>query len=153
MVHCDLCNKNTRCSCKWGGCPGCWSSNKQVSVMNDLLKFWTDKNTVRANFDLIKKYVWKIDSYTLYEFISWAKTEEEFNTALEQYVFHKPAPRKSKNEVVDTTWRVNPERYCVFDGNSPRDRCIYCNSIRKYIKGQTCPKYKETLGDTVAENK
>ena len=154
MAHCDLCNKNTRCSCKWGGCPSCNSTNKQVSFLNDLLKFWVSKETIRKDLSGVRAYADKIDAYTMYERLSETITEEEFNQAVENYKtsFKKSVPRKKESEVVDTTWRVNPERACVFKGTSPWDRCIYCNSIRKYMKGKECPKYIENPGSTVTKN-
>lgn len=153
MAHCNLCNKNTRCSCKGGWCPNCGSTNKQIAVMNDLLKFWIAKDKLKTQLNEVKKYVDKIDTYTLYEFIAWIIDEEKFNEALEEFKsWRKKAFQQKVNEVVDTTWRVNPEKMCVYKWTSPWDRCIYCNSIRKYMKDKECLKYKENIGSTVSEN-
>ena len=154
MAHCDLCNKNTRCSCKWGGCPSCNSTNKQVSLMNALIKLWVSKDIIRQRMTEIRTYVDKIDDYTVYEYLTNVITEEEFNQAVADYktAFVRSKPKRKESEVVDTTWRVNPERACVFKGTSPWDRCIYCNSIRKYMKGKECPKYTENQGSTDAKN-
>lgn len=152
-MRCMMCNKNCRCSCKWGWCPSCNSSNKQIAVMNDLLKFWITKDNLKKQLNEVKKYVDRIDTYTLYEFIAWIIDEEKFTEALHQFKPQKPKQFEGKkSEVVDTTWRVNPDRLCVFKWNSPWDRCVYCNSIRKYMKGLECPKYANTLGTTVPEN-
>lgn len=154
MAHCNLCNKNTRCSCKWGGCPSCWSTNRQIAVMNDLLRFWLSKDDLKSKLDQVKKYTDKVDNYTLYEYTAWIIDEEKFNEALAQQTSWRKKPYKQMvNEVVDTTWRVNPERACHYLGNSPWDRCIYCNSIRKYMRDKDCLKFKKNLESTVDENK
>lgn len=153
MAHCNLCNKNTRCSCKGGWCPSCWSTNRQISLMNDLLKFWLPKEDLRKRLADVKQYEGKIDSFTLYEFMAWQIDEEKFNEALADFRDQKRKPYKARvNEVVDTTWRVNPEKMCRYEWNSPWDRCIYCNSIRKYMKDKECLKYKKNLESTEAEN-
>lgn len=144
----------TKCSCKWGGCKICWASNRLISLHNDLIKFWLSKETLRKNLTEANKYLDKIDAFTLYEYLSWQMDEETFNEALEKFrPTRKKVVEKRKSEVVDTTWRVNPERACHFLGSSPWDRCIYCNSIRKYMNWKECPKFKESLGTTDAENK
>ena len=155
MAHCNLCNKNTRCSCKWGGCPSCNSTNKQISFINDLLKFWVKADVIRSKMQEIRWYVWKIDAFTTYEYLTDVIGQEEFNEAIENYSPAKKVytPKVKVSEVVDTTWRVNPKNKCVFKGNSPWDRCIYCNSIRKYMNGLECPKFKETPVTTGDENK
>ena len=122
--------------------------------MNDLIKFWLSKDLIRKEMSTIRTYVDKIDTYTLYEYYSNQITEEEFNKALEEF---KPTKKKApvivkKSEVVDTSWRVNPDKQCVFNGTSPWDRCIYCNSIRKYIQWKECPRFQENIGSTVTEN-
>lgn len=154
MAHCNLCNKNTRCSCKWGGCPNCWSTNKQIAVMNDLLKFWLSKETLKSKLSTVKEYTGKIDAFTLYEYCSNQITEEQFNEAVKDFspTRKKIYQSRKESEVVDTTWRVNPDRKCVFKWKSARDRCIYCNSIRKYMEGKECPKYSENPGTTDTEN-
>lgn len=144
----------TKCSCKWGGCKICWASNRLISLHNDLIKFWLSKETLRKNLTEANKYLDKIDAFTLYEYLSWQMDEETFNEALESFKPNrKKIIEKRKSEVVNTTWRVNPERACRFPGNSPWDRCIYCNSIRKYMNWKECPKFRENLGTTDAENK
>lgn len=123
--------------------------------MNDLLKFWAPSSIVREKLKEIHWYTEKIDSYTMFEYLTWVISEERFNELVEEYLPTKKKPYTpiKKSEVVDTTWRVNPEKMCVFTGTSPWDRCIYCNSIRKYIKWKECPKFNaETPGSTVPEN-
>lgn len=155
MAHCNLCNKNTRCSCKWGGCPSCNSTNRQISFLNDLLKFWVSKETIKKDLTGIRAYADKIDAYTMYERLNGTISEEEFNEAVEHFKvkpWRSTQPQKKVSEIVDTTWRVNPERRCVFNWRSPWDRCIYCNSIRKYMEWKECPKYNEKPVSTVPEN-
>ena len=155
MAHCNLCNKNTRCSCKWGGCPSCNSTNRQISFLNDLLKFWVSKETIKKDLTGIRAYADKIDAYTMYERLNGTISEEEFNEAVEHFKvkpWRSTQPQKKVSEIVDTTGRVNPERSCVFSGRSPWDRCIYCNSIRKYMEGKECPKYNEKPVSTVPGN-
>ena len=125
-----------------------------MAFMNDLLKLWLTKETVKKEMTDIRKYVDRIDTYTLYEFYSNQISEEELKTAIANFRprAKQKGPRVKKSEVVDTTWKVNPERMCVYSGNSPWDRCIYCNSIRKYMKDKECLKFKENLGDTVTKN-
>lgn len=152
MAHCNLCNRNTRCSCKWGGCPSCWSTNKQVSFLNDLIKFWTSKDTIKQRLSDIKWYTDKIDSYTYYEYMAGLIDEEKLNEAIANYkTWKKKKVEIARSEVVDTTWRVNPKKACVFKGNSPWDRCIYCNSIRRYMTNKECLKYEKAPADTEAE--
>lgn len=154
MAHCNLCNKNTRCSCKWGGCPGCWSTNQQVSFINDLLKFWVSRDLIKEKLPEVKWYYGKIDSFTYYEFLNGLIDEEKFNQAIEdRKSWRKKAYQQRVNEVVDTAWRVNPKKVCSFLGNSPWDRCVFCNSIRKYMVGKECPKYKENVVNADTENK
>lgn len=98
----------------------------------------------------IKVQLWKIDAFTLYQFLSNEITEEEYNEAVNKFNPNiKKKPQIKKSEVVDTTWRVNPERTCVFNGPGVWERCIYCNGIRKYMQWKECPKYQETAGTTV----
>jgi hypothetical protein len=143
-MRCDLCNKNCRCSCKGWGCPWCNSTNRQVSFMNDLLKFWVTKEVMKDRLKEIHSLAEKIDSYTAFEYLTWVISEEEFNQLKEQYIPKKQStPIKKKSEVEGFIPSVNPSKACVFKGNSPRDRCIHCNSIRKYIQWKECLAYKE----------
>ena len=144
----------TKCSCKWGGCKICWASNRLISLHNDLMKFGLPKEVLKEKLTEANRYLDKIDSFTLYEYLSWQIDEETFDEALKGFISTKRNyVKKRESEVVDTTWRVNPERMCHFLGNSPWDRCVYCNSIRKYMKWKECPKFKETLGTTDTKNK
>jgi len=155
MAHCNLCNKNTRCSCKGGWCPGCNSTNKQVSFLNDLLKFWLDKKYIVDNFNEVRWYTWKIDSFTAYEYFNNEITEEEFNEAVANYKVWKTKPYVSynKDEIVDVSNRVNPTPSHKFLWASPRSRCEYCRGIKKYVEKESCPAYdKEKLGTTDGKN-
>jgi hypothetical protein len=134
----------TKCSCKGWGCKICWASNKQISLHNDLMKFWISKETLKENLSKINWYLNKIDSYTLYEYISGEIDEEKFNEALSNFKsWYKPYISKKKvDEVKDFKPTPNPEKKCVFDSNSPRARCLKCNSIAKYMHWKDCPMYK-----------
>ena len=152
MAHCNLFNKNTRCSCKGGWCPWCNSTNKQVSFMNDLLNLGVTKDLMKEKLKEIHSLTEKIDSYTAFEYLTGVISEEEFNQLKEQYIPKKQPSIKKKSEVEGFIQTVNPSKACVFRGNSPWDRCVHCNSIRKYIQWKECPAYQETLGSTVIEN-
>lgn len=143
-MRCELCGKNTRCSCKWGGCPWCNSTNKQVSFINDLLKFWVTKDLVKEKLNEFRAYTDKIDSYTAYEYITGVIDEEKFNESAANYKiwFRTYTPKKKVNEVKDFKPTPNPEKMCVFDSNSPWARCLKCNSVAKYMHWKDCPMYK-----------
>lgn len=151
-MRCELCGKNCRCSCKGWGCPSCNSTNKQVSLTNDLIKFWLTKDIVRERLKEIRAYLGKIDAYTLYEYIAGEIDEEKFNTAVENFKPWIKSYTPKKPSVKEFKPTPNPERQCVFDWRSPWDRCKRCNSIRKYMQWKECPMYIENLGDTVTEN-
>lgn len=125
-----------------------------MSLHNDLMKFWLSKETLKENLAKVNSYLDKIDSYTLYEFISGETDEEKFNEALASYKtwIKKYTPKKKESEVANFKPTVNPESQCVFDSNSPWARCKKCNSIAKYMKWKTCPMWIENQGNTVAEN-
>ena len=145
MAHCNLCNKNTRCSCKGGWCPNCNSTNKQISFLNDLLKFWVSKESILADLNNIRRYEWQIDSYTMYEHLTNAITEEEFEQAVKDYLpnKHKKAKPVIQNEVVDVSDRVNPDTKHKFPSSSAWSRCEYCWWIRKYVEWKECPAHKK----------
>ena len=132
----------TKCSCKWGGCKICWATNKQVSLHNDLLKFWLSKEKLKENLAIINGYLGKIDSYSLYEYISWEMDEEKFNGAVTNYKswIRQRTPKK-KVDLKDFKPTPNPKKSCVFNWPWVWERCIHCNSIRKYMVGKDCPKY------------
>ena len=156
MAHCNLCNKNTRCSCKGGWCPNCNSTNKQISFLNDLLRFWVDKQYITDNLMEVRWYEWKIDSYTAYEYFHWDISKEDFDKAIEEYKLPKKKPYKSfhESEIIDVSNRVNPSTKHEFMGTSPWSRCQFCWWIKKYVEKTECPayKWKETSGDTDVKN-
>lgn len=133
----------TKCSCKGWGCKICWASNKQISLHNDLIKFWLSKEILKENLNKINWYLDKIDSYTLYEFISGEIDEEKFNEAVADYKSYlKPyVPKKKESEVANFKPTKNPDTHHKFPGSSAWDRCIYCNCIRKYCGKEECPMY------------
>lgn len=154
-MRCDLCNKPTRCSCKWGWCPWCNSTNKQISLMNDLIKFWLSKDIVKERLKEIHSYTDKVEPFTLYEYITGEISEEKFNEALENYKptygWYHPSIYSSK---ATSNW-VNPNKQCVYKKPWVWERCIYCNSIKKYMIWKECPmakKDEENTGSTAVEN-
>lgn len=141
-MRCDLCGKNTRCSCKGWGCPSCNSSNIQIQFMNDLIKFGLGKDVVRERMKEIHNYVGKIDTFTAYEFFSWAIDKETFDKAIEEFKpsnKKKASPKKSEVEWFKPT--PNPDNHHKFPSSGARGRCIYCNGIKKYCEKEECPMW------------
>lgn len=134
----------TKCSCKGWGCKICWASNKQISLHNDLMKFWLSKEILKENLNKINWYLDKIDSYTLYEFISGVIDEEKFNEAVASYKSYlKPyVPKKKESEVANFKPTHNPNTEHNFPDASAWSRCTYCNCIRKYCGKEECPMHK-----------
>ena len=130
-----------RCSCKWGGCKICGASNKLVSLHNDLMKFWLTKEILKESLEVVNKYLGKIDSYTLYEYIAWEIDEEKFNAAVENFKPWIKSYVSKKPSVKDFKPTPNPENHCVFDSPWVWARCTKCNSIRKYMQWKECPMY------------
>lgn len=154
-MKCNLCDKNTRCSCKGGWCPSCNSTNRQISFLNDLLKLWVSKEIIKEDLKTIRAYEWKIDSYTVYEYLTGAITKEEFDKAVEE---RREARKKiyknnPKTEVIDVSDRVNPSPSHKFQWASPWSRCEYCRGIKKYVENERCPAYdREKPGSTEDKN-
>lgn len=143
-MRCELCNTNTRCSCKGGGCPTCHNNNKTISVTNDLIKFWLSKDIIKEKMSFIKGEVWKIDTFTLYEFINWDIDEDKF---LEAKAKHKPSYNGSIYwNKVEANW-INPNKQCVYKKPWVWERCIYCNLIKKYQIWKECPRFKDNIKD------
>lgn len=90
----------------------------------------------------------------MYEHLTNAITEEEFEQAVKDYLPNKKkkATPIIQNEVVDVSGRVNPDAKHKFPSSSAWSRCIYCNSIRKYVEWKECPKYSKNLGTTDTES-
>ena len=141
MAHCNLCNRNTRCSCKWGGCPSCWATNKQISLHNDLLKFWLSKEKLKEKLAEVNSYLGKIDVYTLYEYLSGEIDDEKFNNALENFKPWVKLHTPKKPTIKDFKPTPNPDKMCVFKNPWVWERCIHCNGVRKYMQWKECPKY------------
>lgn len=143
-MKCNLCNKNEQCSCRGWGCPNCHSTRSQIQVMNDLLKFWISKDTLHSRLVEVHSYTWKIDSYTLYEYINWDIDKTKLDWLVEEY---KPAKTptytntKEYDKVTEFKPTTNPEEFCVFESSSPWARCIHCNSVQRYMKWKQCLKY------------
>ena len=72
----------------------------------------------------------------MYEHLTNAITEEEFEQAVKDYLPNKKkkATPIIQNEIVDVSDRVNPTNKHKFPSSSAWSRCIYCNSIRKYAE-------------------
>ncbi len=139
-----LCNTTTRCSCRWGWCPKCNNNNKVVWVMNDLIKFWVEKDKIKEDMSFIKEKAWKVDNYVLYEFLTNQIDEEKFNEQIETY---KPKHQSLQSngiyaKVPNWDW-INPNKQCVYKKPWIRERCIYCNWIKKFQWDKDCPAYKE----------
>ena len=144
MAHCNLCNKNCRCSCKGWGCPWCNSTNKQVSFMNDLLNFGVTKDLMKEKLKEIHSLTEKIDSYTAFEYLTGVIDEEKFNEAVANYKsWFKPyVPKKKESEVANFKPTHNPNTEHNFPDASAWSRCTYCNCIRKYCGKEECPMHK-----------
>lgn len=140
-MKCALCGVNTRCSCKGWGCPKCNNNNKVVWLTNDLIKLWLDKDIIRKEMAFIKEKAFKVDNYTLYEYLSWQIDEEQLNNEEQTYV---PKQESPKGIYYSTpTWETNPTKQCVYKKPWVWERCIYCNEIKKFQWDKDCPAYKE----------
>lgn len=127
-----------------------------VSYVNDMLKrFKLTKEEAKAHKTDIDMYWNKVDALTLTEYIQWKMDKETFDSALEDALNKRTVTAKPKvSEVIDTSWRINPSPKCVFNSSSPWERCIYCNSVKKYIpKDFICLRYAQNPVSTVTENK
>lgn len=152
-MKCKMCNMNTKCSCTGGGCKNCNSTNAQISTMNALLDFWLDKAVLHEKLSLVHSYTNRVDNYTLYEYITWVKTQEELDEAIEAFKATKSTYISSyQKEVASFKESVNPDEMCVYDGDGPWARCKFCNSVRKYTKWQKCLMYKNNLNDNKEED-
>ena len=112
--------------------------------MNDLLKLWVEKELIWENMELIKNKWWRVDNYILYEYITGQIDEEKFNEQVETY---KPKHQELQikgiySKTPNPDW-INPNKQCVYKKPWVRERCIYCNWIKKYQWWKDCPAYKE----------
>lgn len=112
-----------------------------MSFINDLLKFWVDKDLVKEKLNEFRAYTDKIDAYTAYEYITWEIDEEKFNEAVANYKswFRTYTPKKKESEVANFKPTPNPETHHKWNGTSIRSRCQYCNCIKKYCDKEECP--------------
>jgi len=150
-MKCKLCGKNTQCMCRGGGCKQCWQTNPQVEYTNKVLDLWTDAKVVLENLESMK--LWQ--RIKVAPFLVWDKltngTEfpDNVNEAIEKKIpLGSDAPKhtvynnKFKIDETDFIPRRNPNVSCDFRWNkSPWARCIYCNSIERYIRGKVCPSF------------
>lgn len=81
----------------------------------------------------------------MYEHLTNAITEEEFEQAVKDYLPNKKkrAIPTIQNEVVDVSDRVNPDTKHKFPSSSAWSRCEYCWGIRKYVEWKECPAHKK----------
>lgn len=150
-MKCMMCN-NSYCSCK-SKCSKCWLDNSIVYVVNDCIKNWLTVEEARNNKSTIQEYWKKIDAITLVEYIHWAIDKSKFDEAIENYKKKSTPVRQPKKEVIPSPLlnTPNPNEMCVFpDGWDIWSRCIYCNSIKRYMNGKPCPKHTQNAGSTVA---
>lgn len=148
-MKCKLCDRNTKCPCKGGGCPQCRQSNPQVEYTNKVIDLWTDKKVVLENLESMKLWqrikiapflVWdKLTNGT--EFPDDVKEAIENNRPLGSDIPKHKVYIKKANET-DFVPRKNPSRECNFWWDkSPWARCVFCNSIKRYMNGKECPSF------------
>lgn len=129
-----------RCSCRWGWCSICNATQWVVNLHNDLINLWLDKEIIIERQDEIKGYVNKIDKITLYEYLKWMITKEEFDVALEEYKPSTWAAHNIKQPFVPLS-EPNPKSTHEFDENSVWAHCIYCWVVKKYWNNKPCSRY------------
>lgn len=133
----------SRCSCRGWWCKICGASNKIVAFHNNLMKLWVTKQTIRDQLTFINAQLGKIDDYTLYEFLVGEITQEQYDEAVANFDPYVKPKKQVKVSVKEFKPTVNPEKQCVYDWPGVWERCIHCNSIRKYMQGKECPMYNE----------
>ena len=150
-MRCELCGVNTKCSCRWWGCPVCGMNNRQVTIQNDILKMGLSKDVLREKADIVKRWYNKIDCATLFEYLNWDITEEKF---LEEVQNYKPVEQVARNlkEPFKTLSTPNPKDNHEFDWTSPRSHCIYCWVVAKYWKWKPCSRYIWNIKEEEKEN-
>lgn len=157
---CKLCDRNTRCACRWWWCPDCNQNNRQVEYTNSIIDFGAELDGVRKNLSLIHLLQEHgMDSFTVYEYVMGKvdkKTEKEIKK-IEKKSKETLGHTVAKNEISDDksvkginipeienfVKKDNPNKECVFPKAWPWERCLYCNGVAKYMKDKTCPSYKE----------
>lgn len=139
-MRCERCGVNTKCSCRWWGCPVCKMNDRQVSVQNSLLKMWVTKDTLKEKEDLLKRWYNKIDEATLYEYFNWIIDEETFIEAVQNY---KPVEQVARNlkAPYKPLKEPNPTEKHEFDWDSVWSHCKYCAWIKKYVMNKPCSRY------------
>lgn len=132
----------SKCSCRGWGCKLCNASNQLVQFHNDLMKFGLTKEKLKESLAFVKEQLNKIDSFTLYEYLSWEIDEEKYNEAKESFNPNKKKITVKKNEVDNFKPAPNPTTQHHFPSAGARVRCKFCNGIAKYVKNEPCPMYK-----------
>lgn len=131
-----------RCSCKGWWCAKCLATNKQVALDNYLLWLWLDKQTLQDNIKLVHSLCNKVDDYTIYEYLIWEIDEVKLEEEKKEY---KPKSFLESKSIYSSTpswdW-INPNKQCVYKKPGIWERCIYCNTIKKFATW-TCANYKE----------
>lgn len=81
----------------------------------------------------------------MYEFLSWEIDKTKLDEAISEYKPQTTVENRNYSEykkVEEFVPKTNPEEFCVFNSSSPRDRCVFCNSIQKYVKWKQCLRFK-----------
>lgn len=150
-MQCKMCN-NSYCSCK-NSCSMCHLTNDVIYFINSVINNWLTPAEAKENKETLKKYYKQIDSFSMMEYLKGLMDEEHFQLALEKFKEKKQHKAAKKNEIIDTSWRVNPNEECVFPQWSDIwGRCLYCNGIKRYMKWKKCWRFQENAGTTVVEN-
>lgn len=148
-MKCKMCN-NSYCSCK-SKCSLCWLDNGSVYFINEAITNWLSIDEAKKNKALLCEYQNKIDTITLIEYIHWSISKEKLDEAVDLY-HKKPAP-KTKETISPLVWKPNPKEQCVFpEWGDIWSRCLYCNSIKRYMRDKPCPQHKENIGSTDVKN-
>lgn len=135
-VVCKICGKG----CQWCGrkC-WCWWGAYLISTVNSLYDLWMSVDIIKANKDEIYRFKNVYSPVEMYDHYVNGKERPEWKA---KKVVHIPQ-KTYENTVKNFVEKENPNSTCVYDSHnvSPRDRCIYCNSVRMYAP-KICKAYK-----------
>lgn len=149
-MKCKLCDRNTQCPCKGGGCPQCKQSNPQVEYTNKVIDLWTEKHLILENLESMK--LWqrlRIDPYLIWDKLT---NKKDFPEEVEDAIKNNKTlgSTVAKNKISNAKFRTNtfvvtenPNEFCEYEPwMSPRRKCIFCGSIFRYHKNLPCPAFK-----------
>lgn len=158
-MKCKLCDRNTQCPCKGGGCPQCKQSNPQVEYTNKVIDLWTEKHLILENLESMK--LWqrlRIDPYLIWDKLT---NKKDFPEEVEDAIKNNKTlgSTVAKNKISNAKFRTNtfvvtenPNEFCDFEwSRSPWAKCKYCNSIQRYIKWKPCPAFKWNKEENVQQ--